>query len=104
MCTRTIRINDRLLEQVRPVFPNDDDLQRWLEEQMESVLMSFSSQLKLKTPCSYTDEEMYSIVKKRLQSLEDGTAVLVDGDEMFSKIRAHYGFKTSAMIQRRCSF
>jgi len=71
---------------------------------MESVLMSFSSQLKLKTPCSYTDEEMYSIVKERLQSLEDGTAVLVDGDEVFSKIRVHYGFKTSAMIQRRCSF
>lgn len=95
MCTRTIRINDRLLEQVRPVFPSDDDLQRWLEEQMESVLKSFSSQLKLKTPCSYTDEEMYSIVKERLQSLEDGTAVLVDGDEVLSKIRANYGFKAS---------
>lgn len=95
MCTRTIRINDRLLEQVRPVFPNDEDLQRWLEEQMESVLLNFSSQLKSKAPCSYTDEEMYSIVKERLQSLEDGTAVLVDGDEMFSKIREHYGFKTS---------
>ncbi len=95
MCTRTIRINDRLLEQVRPVFPSDEDLQRWLEEQMESVLLNFSSQLKSKAPCSYTDEEMYSIVKERLQSLEDGTAMLVDGDEMFSKIRAHYGFKTS---------
>lgn len=95
MCTRTIRINDRLLEQVRPVFPSDDDLQRWLEDQMESVLLSLSSQLKLKAPCSYTDEEMYSIVKERLQSIEDGTAVLVDGDEVFSKIRAHYGFKTS---------
>ena len=95
MCTRTIHINDRLLEQVRPVFPNDDDLQRWLEEQMESVLMSFSAQLKPKMPCSYTDEEMYAIVKNRLQNLEDGTAMLVDGDEVFSKIRTHYGFKAS---------
>jgi hypothetical protein len=95
MCTRTIHINDRLLEQVRPVFTNDDDLQRWLEEQMESVLMSFSAQLKPKIPCSYTDEEMYAIVKNRLQNLEDGTAMLVDGDEVFSKIRTHYGFKAS---------
>ena len=95
MCTRTIHINDRLLEQVRPVFPNDDELQRWLEEQMESVLMSFSAQMKPKKPCSYSDEEMYAIVKDRLQSLEDGTAVLVDGDEVFSKIKARYGFKAS---------
>lgn len=93
MCTRTIHINDRLLEQVRPVFPTDNDLQRWLEEQMESALKSFSSQLKLNVPCSYTDEEMCSIVKERLQSLEDGTAVLVEGDEVLSKIRARYGFK-----------
>ena len=41
------------------------------------------------------DEEMYDIVKERLQSLEDGTAVLVDGDEVFSKISANYGFKAS---------
>ena len=95
MCTRTIHINDKLLEQVRLVFPSDDDLQQWLEEQMESVLMNLSTQLKSKTPCSYTDEEMYSIVKERLQSLEDGTAVLVDGDEVFSKISANYGFKAS---------
>lgn len=95
MCTRTIHINDKLLEQVRLVFPSDDDLQQWLEEQMESVLMNLSTQLISKTPCSYTDEEMYSIVKERLQSLEDGTAVLVDGDEVFSKISANYGFKAS---------
>ena len=95
MCTRTIHINDKLLEQVRPVFPTDDDLQRWLEEQMESVLMNFSTQLKSKMPCSYTDEEMYAIIKERLQNLENGTAELVDGEEVFSKIRTRYGFKAS---------
>ena len=95
MCTRTIHINDKLLEQIRPVFPTDDDLQRWLEEQMESLLMSFSTQQKSKTPCSYTDEEMYAIVKERLQSLENGTAQLVEGDEVFSQIRKRYGFKAS---------
>lgn len=38
---------------------------------------------------------MYAIVKDRLQSLENGTAQLIDGDEVFSQIRKHYGFKTS---------
>ena len=74
MCTRTIHINDSLMEQVRPMFPNDDVLQRWLEQQMESILMNYSAQHKPEHPCSYTDEEMYAIVKERLQSLEKGTA------------------------------
>ena len=83
------------MEQVRPMFPNDDVLQRWLEQQMESILMNYSAQHKPEHPCSYTDEEMYAIVKERLQSLEKGTAELVDGDEVFSQILKRYGFKAS---------
>ena len=41
------------------------------------------------------DEEMYAIVKERLQNLEDGTAQLVDGEEVYSQIRKRYGFKAS---------
>lgn len=48
---------------------------------------------KSETPCSYSDEELYEIAKERLQSLENGTATLVDGEEVFSQIRALYGFK-----------
>lgn len=44
-------------------------------------------------PCSYTDEEMCKIVKERLQNLKDGSAILVDGEEVLSQIRARYGFK-----------
>lgn len=95
MCTRTIHINDSLLERVRPMFPDDDVLQRWLEQQMEIVLKYYSVQQNAQLPCSYTDEEMYAIVKERLQSLENGTAELVDGEEVFSQIRKRYGFKAS---------
>ena len=95
MCTRTIHLNDSLMEQVRPMFPNDEDLQLWLEKQMESVLMSYSAQHRQKQPCTYSDEEMYAIVKERLQSLENGTAQLIDGEEVFSQIRIRYGFKAS---------
>ena len=95
MCTRTIHINDRLIEQVRPFFPDEEELQLWLEQQMESILIEFSAQHNSELPCSYTDEEMYAIVKERLQSLENGTAELVDGEEVFSQIRERYGFKAS---------
>ena len=95
MCIRTIHINDNLLEQVRPVFPSDDELQQWLEEQIESVLMNLVAQLKPNTPCSYSDEEMYSIVSKRLESFENGIAEFVDGNEVFSKIHTRYGIKAS---------
>ena len=44
-------------------------------------------------PCTYTEEELYEIVKERLQSIEDGSAILVDGEEVFSQIRERYGFK-----------
>ena len=95
MCTRTIRINDTLIEQVRPNFPDDEALQTWLEQQLEAALIRFATEKRSVPPCSYTDEEMYAIVKERLQSLEKGTAELVDGEEVFSQIRKRYGFKAS---------
>ncbi len=93
MCTRTIRINDTLMERVKPIFPNDQALQTWLEEQLESALIRFASQKRPAPPCSYSDEEMYSIVKQRLQSLEEGSAKHVDGYEVFAQIQSRYGFK-----------
>ena len=44
-------------------------------------------------PCSYAEEEAYSIVKNRLQKLENGAAELIDGDDCFSKIRTRYGLE-----------
>ena len=93
MCTYNITLNDKLVDRVRSEFPNDEALQQWLEEQIEDVLIRFGAQKKSTPPCSYTDEEMYTIVKQRLQSLEDGTATLVDGDEVFAQIKSRYGFK-----------
>ena len=93
MCTRTIRINDTLIEQVRPNFPDDEAFQTWMEQQLEAALIQFATEKRSVPPCSYTDEEMYAIVKQRLQSLEDGTAKLIDGDEVFAQIQSRYGFK-----------
>ena len=46
-----------------------------------------------KPPCSYTDKEMYRIVKERLKELEDGSAVLIDGEVVLSEARERYGLK-----------
>ena len=44
-------------------------------------------------PCSYSEEEMYSIVKNRLKKLENGAAELMDGDKCLSEIRTRYGIE-----------
>lgn len=75
------------------MFRSDEDLQQWLEAQLEVDLLRLSVQRRTEQPCSYSEEEMYAIVRQRLQSLEDGTAELVDGEEMFSQIRSRYGFE-----------
>ena len=93
MCTRTIKINDTLIEQVRPSFPDDEALQSWLEQQLEDALIQFAAQKHPTPPCSYTNEEMYAIVKQRLQNLENGTSNLIDGEDVFAQIQSRYGFK-----------
>ena len=93
MSLRTKKIDDALLDLVKPFFSSDEDLQQWLEEQMASALLDYSSKQKKEMPCSYTDDEVYEIVKSRLKDLEDETATLIDGEEVFSQIQTHYGFK-----------
>ncbi|MBO4402327.1 MAG: hypothetical protein J5792_01390 [Bacteroidales bacterium] len=93
MCTCNIRINDTLFGRVRSVFQSEESFQQWLEEQVESVLLKFDDEIREVPPCSYSEEEMKAIVEERLKSLEDGTAKLLDGEEVFAQIRARYGLK-----------
>ena len=51
------------------------------------------SKREIEMPCSYNEEELYEIVKERLHSLEHDSTTLIDGEEVFSQIRARYGFK-----------
>jgi len=92
MCTFNITLDDALLERVRPAFGSEDAMRLWVKGKIEKLLLNFSD-CQLASPCAYTDEEMYSLVKERLQSLEDGTAKLVDGDDCLSQIRTRYGFE-----------
>lgn len=54
MCTYSIKLDDSLVDQVRPSFSDDIALQRWLEEQLEYVLRQF-----------YTKERQETLRKAR---------------------------------------
>ena len=41
MCTYSLKLDDSLVDQVRPSFSDDIALQRWLEEQLEHVLRQY---------------------------------------------------------------
>ena len=43
MCTYNITLNDTLIEKARPVFADDEALQKWLQEQVSAVLEHFLS-------------------------------------------------------------
>ena len=89
MCTFNITIDDALLERVRPSFKSDDALRIWVTDQVKAMLQSYSEKQPI-IPCSYSEEEAYSIVKNRLQKLENGSAELIDGDDCLSEIRTRY--------------
>lgn len=92
MCTFNITIDDSLLERVRPAFASDDALRLWVTDRVKAMLQNYSETLPA-IPCSYAEEEAYSIVKNRLQKLEDGAAELIDGDDCLSEIRTRYGIE-----------
>ena len=92
MCTFKITIDDALLERVRPAFKSDDALRLWVADRVKAMLQNYS-ETQPSIPCSYAEEEVYSIVKNRLQELESGTAELIDGDDCLSEIRTRYGIE-----------
>lgn len=48
MCTYNISISDAVIEDVRPAFADDDSLSRWLQQQMELLLIQYATSLKRK--------------------------------------------------------
>ena len=48
MCTYNISISDAVIDGVRPAFADDDALSRWLQQQMELLLVQYATTLKRK--------------------------------------------------------
>ena len=45
MCTYSISIDDTVLEKVRPAFPNDEDIEAWMQSQMDILLQQLAESL-----------------------------------------------------------
>lgn len=48
MCTYNISISDAVIDDIRPAFADDDALSRWLQQQMELLLIQYATRLKRK--------------------------------------------------------
>ena len=48
MCTYNISISDAVIDGVRPAFADEDALSRWLQQQMELLLIQYATSLKRK--------------------------------------------------------
>ena len=46
MCTYNISVSDSLMEEIRPAFPNEEAVERWLQQQMNIILLEFASKQK----------------------------------------------------------
>ena len=59
------------------------------EEELRNILQRFAMyMIKPKTneiPCCYTEEEVKSLLAKRLREIDDGKAVLIDNDVVFAE-------------------
>ena len=48
MCTYNISISDEVIDDVRPAFADEDSLSRWLQRQVEMLLIQYATSLKKK--------------------------------------------------------
>ena len=59
------------------------------EEELRSILQRFAMyMIRPKTneiPCCYTEEEVKSLLAKRLREIDNGKAVLIDNDVVFAE-------------------
>lgn len=80
MCSINITLNDALVEKVRPSFADNEALERWLQQQMETVLLAYYELLEKRAKARKTIEAM------RLQSEQNGNSELTL-DEINEEIR-----------------
>ena len=49
MCTYSISIDDSVMENVRPAFPDEESLSRWMQQQMELLMIRYAATLERPT-------------------------------------------------------
>ncbi len=80
MCTYNITLNDELVKQARSSFANDDAMDKWIQQQVEAVLVEFNVKQQIRANARRAINAM------RLQSEHNGNSEM-SLDEINSEIR-----------------
>lgn len=67
MCTGYIRINDDVMEMVKPHFHGDEEIWLWVEKAVDQALKDYAQQFSSKRKDHITNELVY----QKLKALED---------------------------------
>ena len=49
MCTYSISINDSVMENVRPAFPDEESMARWMQQQLELLMIRHAATMERPT-------------------------------------------------------
>ena len=74
MCTRNVKINDEVMNLVKPHFKGDEALQSWMEKQLERVMWEYASQFQVKE----SDDHLL----EKLNALDDSAEGFLKLDEV----------------------
>lgn len=91
MCTYNITVDEAALRRLHPSFSREA-FGRWLQRHVDDLVEDMTAEQHADSPIAHTEEDMKSIVEERLRLMESGKATYVDGETVFSQIRAQYGF------------
>ena len=91
MCTYNITVDDAALRKIQPSFSREA-FGKWLQRHVDDLIEDMTAEQHTDSPIAHTEEEMKAIVEERLQKLDAGEATLFSGEQVFSQIRARYGF------------
>ena len=67
MCTLNIRIDDKVMDRVKPHFTGDHAMQLWMEKVLKQVLEDYAEELE----CRKVKESESQLLLQRLESLKD---------------------------------
>ena len=91
MCTVSIKVDDKLMQSISPELTTPSSIGEWLQHQVDEMIKARVSQSQSVSPNAHSSAEMKAIVENRLELMESGKAVFIDGEEGFAQIRAQYG-------------
>ena len=63
MCTYNLRIEDKVIEMVRPHFDGESAMRAWIESQLEIIMKNYAMQFSMAPMAEDKSEDIYQQVK-----------------------------------------